>query len=323
MTLRFDIREYDELTSTNDLVKQAMKDGAPEGLVVCAKVQTAGYGRRGHKWQSGEGSLYMSALLRPNVARDGEASRMATLPLVVALAVRRAIASFLPARQAGEVKVKWPNDVVYGEAAFEGFSKMCGISTEWKLGAVCVGVGVNIRRECHQDVTEVGSSVTPQRQAVWAERATLRCDRRPDLCHIHADRHSESVTPIPRNLPTYMGDILGEGECPSVGQVRDAVLREFARVYDTWLAHGFAALRNEYMQCLALLGAEVRIDDAAVLGAGGSVVARDVPCCTVEGVTDDGMLAVRPCGSDVSAKVASGTVTIGHFLKNGEGLDHD
>lgn len=290
MTLRFDIREYDELTSTNDLVKQAMKDGAPEGLVVCAKVQTAGYGRRGHRWQSDEGSLYMSVLLRPNVARDGEASRMATLPLVVALAVRRAIASFLPARQAAEVKVKWPNDVVYGEAASEGFSKMCGISTEWKLGAVCVGIGVNVKSE------------------------------RPPT---HADNHSESVTPIPRNLPTYMGDILDEGECPSVSQVRDAVLREFARVYDTWLAHGFAALRNEYMQCLALLGAEVRIDDAAVLGAGGSVVARDVPCCTVEGVTDDGMLAVRPCGSDVSAKVASGTVTIGHFLKNGEGLDHD
>lgn len=288
MTLRFDIREYDELTSTNDLVKQAMKDGAPEGLVVCAKVQTAGYGRRGHRWQSDEGSLYMSVLLRPNVARDGEASCMATLPLVVALAVRRAIASFLPARQAAEVKVKWPNDVVYGEAASEGFSKMCGISTEWKLGAVCVGIGVNVRRPL-----------------------------------AHADRHSESVTPIPRNLPTYMGDILGENDCPSVSQVRDAVLREFARVYDTWLAHGFAALRNEYMQCLALLGAEVRIDDAAVLDAGGSVVARDVPCCTVEGVTDDGMLAVRPCGSDVSAKVASGTVTIGHFLKNGEGLDHD
>lgn len=290
MTLRFDIREYDELTSTNDLVKQAMKDGAPEGLVVCAKVQTAGYGRRGHRWQSDEGSLYMSVLLRPNVARDGETSRMATLPLVVALAVRCAIASFLPARQAAEVKVKWPNDVVYGEAASEGFSKMCGISTEWKLGAVCVGVGVNVKSE------------------------------RPPT---HADNHSESVTPILRNLPTYMGDILDEGKCPSVGQVRDTVLREFARVYDTWLAHGFAALRNEYMQCLALLGSEVRIDDAAVLDAGGSVVARDVPCCTVEGVTGDGMLAVRPCGSDVSAKVASGTVTIGHFLKNGEGLDHD
>lgn len=294
MTLRFDIREYDELTSTNDLVKQAMKDGAPEGLVVCAKVQTAGYGRRGHRWQSDEGSLYMSVLLRPNVARDGEASRMATLPLVVALAVRRAIASFLPARQAAEVKVKWPNDVVYGEAASEGFSKMCGISTEWKLGAVCVGIGVNVKSE--------------------------RPPTHPVQPPIHAEKDSCESS---RNLPTYMGDILGEGECPSVSQVRDAVLREFARVYDTWLAHGFAALRNEYMQCLALFGAEVRIDDAAVLDAGGSAVARDVPCCTVEGVTDDGMLAVRPCGSDVSAKVASGTVTIGHFLKNGEGLDHD
>lgn len=290
MTLRFDIREYDELTSTNDMVKQAMREGAPEGLVVCAKAQTAGYGRRGHKWQSGEGSLYMSILLRPKVTRDGEASRMATLPLVVALAARRAIASFLPAWLAEDVKVKWPNDVVFGEATPEGFGKMCGISTEWKLGAVCVGIGVNVRRS--------------------AGCIRSECPLTPAEMH-------------PRNHPTYMGDILGEAECPTVTQVRDAVLRVFACVYGEWLAHGFSALRSEYTQCFALLGAEVRIDDAAVLDTGGSVVADGMLCCTVEGVTDDGMLVARPCGSAVLAKVASGTVTIGHFLENGEGLDHD
>ncbi len=298
------------------MVKQAMREGAPEGLVVCAKVQTAGYGRRGHKWQSGEGSLYMSILLRPCALEQGtglafhgvpdgtsdpspvpepaasgqQASRMATLPLIVALAVRRAIVSFLPAWLAEEVKVKWPNDVVFVEATSEGFGKMCGISTEWKQGAVCVGIGVNVRR-------------------------SAGC--------IRSERPLTPAEMPPRNHPTYMGDILGEAECPTVTQVRDAVLREFACVYGEWLAHGFSALRSEYMQRFALLGAEVRIDDAAVLDAGGSVVADGMLCCTVEGVTDDGMLVARPCGSAVLAKVASGTVTIGHFLENGEGLDHD
>lgn len=223
----------------------------------------------------------MSVLLRPRVLEQG--TGLATLPLVVALAVRRAIASFLPPAAACGVKVKWPNDVVFGEASPEGFSKMCGISTEWKSGSVCVGIGVNVRRAC---------------------QGTGMCQP-------------------PRNLPTYMSDILGGSDCPPVSQVRDAVLRGLAAVYDEWLACGFAPFRNEYMQCFALLGAEARIDDAAVLDEDGSLVAGEVLCCSIEGVTDKGLLVVRPCGSHVPAKVASGTVTIGHFLKNDEGLDHD
>ena len=237
---------------------------------------------------------------------------MATLPLVVALAVRRAIASFLPPAAACGVKVKWPNDVVFGEASPEGFSKMCGISTEWKSGSVCVGIGVNVRRAC---------------QGTGMCQGTFAFDAHRKAAYVESERplaHAENgLCQSPRNLPTYMSDILGGSDCPPVSQVRDAVLRGLAAVYDEWLACGFAPFRNEYMQCFALLGAEARIDDAAVLDEDGSLVAGEVPCCSIEGVTDKGLLVVRPCGSHVPAKVASGTVTIGHFLKNDEGLDHD
>ena len=48
----FRICEHDELPSTNDAIKQAIDAGAPEGEVVCARVQTAGYGRQGRAWKS-------------------------------------------------------------------------------------------------------------------------------------------------------------------------------------------------------------------------------------------------------------------------------
>ncbi|HBO61406.1 MAG TPA: biotin--[acetyl-CoA-carboxylase] ligase, partial [Olsenella sp.] len=35
---------------------------------VAARRQTAGRGRRGHVWESPEGNLYLSVLLRPRVA---------------------------------------------------------------------------------------------------------------------------------------------------------------------------------------------------------------------------------------------------------------
>ncbi len=72
----------------------------------------------------------MSILLRPNVA-------MADLHLVtaaVALAGRAAcseVAGFLP-------DLKWPNDLLVGDA------KVAGILADASLGAVVVGVGLNV-----------------------------------------------------------------------------------------------------------------------------------------------------------------------------------
>ena len=62
------IRELAETKSTNDDVKKAAEQGESEGLVVWAKKQTAGRGRHGRKWESPEGNLYASILLRPECA---------------------------------------------------------------------------------------------------------------------------------------------------------------------------------------------------------------------------------------------------------------
>lgn len=133
----------DEVASTNEIVKNALREGKAEGLVVRARRQSGGYGRQGRPWDSPEGGLYMSLLLRPDVAGSG----LATLSLVMGLSVQRALAALaMPSVEDG-IQLKWPNDVVYMPADCERadeYRKLCGISLEACGGGVCVGIGINV-----------------------------------------------------------------------------------------------------------------------------------------------------------------------------------
>lgn len=275
----FDVRSYDEVTSTNDLVKQAIAEGAPEGVVVVARAQTKGYGRRGKAWSSGRGGLYMSVLLRPQ--RAGE--ELGTLSLVTGIAVQRAVASFLPADEGDIVKIKWPNDVVVMRAGDDRsqFQKICGISLEQKEGALCIGIGVNVRRG------EGASDAAPQ--APLAEGGGVASASSADL-----------VGGRSKNRPVYLED-LAVGDTPSLDAVRDAVLVALADAYGLWCREGFGALREEFMHHFALEGFKVRIDDT---GDDHSVH------CEVRDIDERGHLVVLPEKMNSVRKIAAGTITI-------------
>ena len=135
----------DEVASTNEVVKNALREGKAEGLIVRARRQSSGYGRQGREWDSPEGGLYMSILLRPDVAGSG----LATLSLVVGLSVQRALGQVAAPQFEDGIQVKWPNDVIYMPADCERadeYRKLCGISLEACGGGVCVGIGINVFR---------------------------------------------------------------------------------------------------------------------------------------------------------------------------------
>lgn len=58
---------FDEVDSTNIIAKELAEDDAKEGVVVIAKTQTRGRGRRGKKWISPRGGIWMSIILRPEI----------------------------------------------------------------------------------------------------------------------------------------------------------------------------------------------------------------------------------------------------------------
>ena len=73
--------------STNDDLLEAGKMGAPHGKGLAARAQTAGRGRRGHKWDSTAGNLLLSIVLRPNV----DPAKYSGLAAVSGIAVLKAL----------------------------------------------------------------------------------------------------------------------------------------------------------------------------------------------------------------------------------------
>lgn len=123
------------IDSTNTMLKQLARDGAPAGTVLLAEAQTAGRGRLGRSFYSAPGvGIYLSMLLRPDCPPDA----LMTLTAQAAVAVRRAIAAVCGVR----ADIKWVNDLLlYGK-------KICGILTELIVSAgdcpdAVVGVGIN------------------------------------------------------------------------------------------------------------------------------------------------------------------------------------
>ncbi len=130
--------------STNEEAKRRAEAGEAEGLAVTALRQTAGRGRRGRAWQSPEGNLFVSMLLRPS----RPPAEAATLSFLSSLAMAEAVEQVAPQLGSG-LTCKWPNDLLLNGA------KLCGILLESRnrpasdaagggVDYLIIGIGVNL-----------------------------------------------------------------------------------------------------------------------------------------------------------------------------------
>lgn len=264
--LEFRRQVLESADSSNNVVKQALEAGEPEGLAVQARCQTGGYGRQGRGWSSPRGGMYMSLLLRPQVPL----AQLPTLSLLTGLAVRNALRSLVVAQEGRCIVVKWPNDVVYCEAepsfgsrsaggsapvsaqapgeanAFDKsvLRKMCGISLESHAGGICIGIGVNVF-----PAMAVGEAA-----------------------------------PVVGNLPLYLAE-LGYGHTceqdAAVDAAAQAVLDSFAELYSVWLKEGFTPFAEGFSRENPLMAKRVEMVD---------VQGRPLACGTVQGVDSSGNL---------------------------------
>lgn len=122
--------------STNDDLLEAGKQGAPHGTGLAARAQTAGRGRRGHKWDSTAGNLLLSIVLRPCV----NPAKYSGLAAVSGLAVLEALEK---QGLANEIGLKWPNDLVARGHKLGGILVEAARDNKGMPFAVC-GIGVNV-----------------------------------------------------------------------------------------------------------------------------------------------------------------------------------
>jgi BirA family biotin operon repressor/biotin-[acetyl-CoA-carboxylase] ligase len=128
----------EETGSTNREAMARAVAGETGPLWIMARRQTAGRGRSGRSWASEPGNLYATLLVRlacpPAV--------IAQLSLVAGVATYDAIAAVAMGRTPDSLRLKWPNDVLIGNA------KCAGILAESIIGSesvtAVIGIGINL-----------------------------------------------------------------------------------------------------------------------------------------------------------------------------------
>ena len=187
------------------------------GDVFTADFQTAGRGRLDHKWLSAPGeNLILSAVLDVgNMPPD----RVATLPLVVGLAVIEGLSPLLPKELSP--RLKWPNDVLVDGR------KLAGILCERHGDTVIVGLGVNVKqREFAPEIAEKATSLSLLLGPVPAGKG-----------------------PVPAS----------KGSVPALTQVRDAILMALGRLYATWREEGLSPFLGRLAELDFLRGRTISV----------------------------------------------------------------
>ncbi|MBX9634571.1 MAG: biotin--[acetyl-CoA-carboxylase] ligase, partial [Magnetospirillum sp.] len=129
----FNLIRLDSVGSTNDEARRLVLSGsAADLLVVTAREQSAGRGRRGRVWISPPGNLHCSTLIRIN----GNLATAAQLGFVAAIALVDAFRALVPGIP---FACKWPNDVLAEGRKCSGML-LEPVDDKWLI----LGIGVDV-----------------------------------------------------------------------------------------------------------------------------------------------------------------------------------
>lgn len=127
---------YDEVGSTNDVLRELIGDGlAADGTVVVSDSQTAGRGRLGRKWVSPAGrNLYLSALFCPEIPPQ----KSSVFTFLASCALVEVFSGY-----GVDATIKWPNDILVDGKKISGVLTELGTS-DGSVDYLVIGIGVNL-----------------------------------------------------------------------------------------------------------------------------------------------------------------------------------
>jgi len=129
---------FGEVDATNQVACRMAREGAADGTVVLADVQTAGRGRLGQPWYSPAGvNLHISVLFRPAFHRRAAPVFSLIAPLALSDAIKDLGLS--PA-------IKWPNDVLLAGKKVAGTRAEC-ITRGEEMAHLVLGAGIDVNVE--------------------------------------------------------------------------------------------------------------------------------------------------------------------------------
>lgn len=143
-----------QVDSTNNYLKLQLAkcEPLPEGTVILAEEQYAGRGQAGNTWHSQTGkNLTFSILLYPVFIKpDSQFS----LNIAVSLAINDVL---LPIVGSG-AKIKWPNDIFYGDKKLGGVLIENSLQGS-QLKSSVIGIGINVNQTSFPESVSNVSSI--------------------------------------------------------------------------------------------------------------------------------------------------------------------
>lgn len=199
---RENLHYFESIDSTNTAAKKMAAQGAPEGTVLLADMQTGGRGRMGRSFHSPAGcGIYMSVVLRPKCP----AEHLMHLTCAVAVATADAIEAATGLRPG----IKWTNDLVFEHRKLGGILTELSLDKNGCVDYAVLGVGIN----CCQTVEDFPVEI--REIATSLQLCTGKSVRRAAVAAamIEAfERMNRTLTDPRAFLPRYRAD------CITVGQ---------------------------------------------------------------------------------------------------------
>ncbi len=144
---------FDEIHSTNLFLLENQELLKINALVVHAKKQTRGIGRKGRKWEQGDKEhLFCSFVIHHQNKRI---KTISSYPLIIGLCVYDALKGL----NCKNLSLKWPNDVLLNGKKVSGILCQSRPLSDGKT-VVIAGIGVNIGGSCKQFSNELKNKAT-------------------------------------------------------------------------------------------------------------------------------------------------------------------
>ena len=154
---------YPATSSTMDVAKQAIREGAAEGTIVIADHQTAGRGRLGREWLSPpDSSILLSIILYP---------KLEVLPRLT-MAACLAVAQSIEKVTGLESTIKWPNDVLIAGRKVSGILIESDVQGDTVNYAI-VGIALNVNLD-PSSIPEISETATSLKEVLGREVSRLQ-----------------------------------------------------------------------------------------------------------------------------------------------------
>ena len=134
----FELYFFKNLENSNDKIKKIVKNSYSSNLALFCINQKNGRGRKGRIWESREGDLTCSILIKKKL----RISEIGRINIIIASILINTFEGF----GLNKVKFKWPNDILINNKKVAGILIETSVSNN-VVTQIIIGIGVNIKSQ--------------------------------------------------------------------------------------------------------------------------------------------------------------------------------